>query len=42
MLKIRKTKAVKHHYKKQEIFLLEAHKNFEHRKANLEKLAGKV
>ena len=45
MLKNRKdtlAKAVKHHYKKQEIFLLEAQKNIERRKTNLEKLAGKV
>ena len=41
MLKNRKdtlAKAVKHHYKKQEIFLLEAQKNIERRKNNLEKL----
>lgn len=45
MLKNRKdtlAKAVKHHYKKQEIFLLEAQKNIERRKTNLEKLTGKV
>ena len=45
MLKNRKdtlSKAVKHHYKKQEIFLLEAQKNIERRKNNLEKLSGKL
>lgn len=45
MLKNRKdtlAKAVKHHYKKQEIFLLEAQKNIERRKNNLEKLNGKL
>lgn len=41
MLKNRKdtlAKACKHHYKKQEIFLLEAQKNIERRKNNLDKL----
>lgn len=45
MLKNRKdtlAKAVKHHYKKQEIFLLEAQKNIERRKNNLEKLNQKL
>lgn len=45
MLKNRKgtlAKAVKHHYKKQEIFLMEAQKNIERRKNNLEKLSGKL
>lgn len=45
MLKNRKdtlAKAVKHHYKKQEIFLMEAQKNIERRKNNLEKLNQKV
>ena len=45
MLKNRKdtlAKAVKHHYKKQEIFLLEAQKNIERRKNKLEKLNKKL
>jgi len=45
MLKNRKdtlAKAVKHHYKKQEIFLLEAQKNIERRKNNLEKINSKL
>lgn len=45
MLKNRKdtlAKAVKHHYKKQEIFLMEAQKNIERRKNNLEKLNQKL
>jgi archaellum component FlaC len=45
MLKNRKdtlAKAVKHHYKKQEIFLLEAQKNIERRKNNLEKISTKL
>jgi uncharacterized coiled-coil protein SlyX len=45
MLKNRKdtlAKAVKHHYKKQEIFLLEAQKNIERRKNNLDKLNQKL
>ena len=45
MLKNRKdtlAKAVKHHYKKQEIFLMEAQKNIERRKNNLEKLNKKL
>jgi len=35
-------KAVKHHYKKQDLFLLEAKKNIERRKANLGKLGSKL
>ena len=45
MLKNRKdtlAKAVKHHYKKQEIFLMEAQKNIERRKNNLDKLNKKL
>lgn len=45
MLKNRKdtlAKAVKHHYKKQEIFLMEAQKNIERRKNNLEKIGQKL
>jgi uncharacterized coiled-coil protein SlyX len=45
MLKNRKdtlAKAVKHHYKKQEILLMEAQKNIERRNNNLEKLSGKL
>lgn len=45
MLKNRKhtlAKAVKHHYKKQEIFLMEAQKNIERRKNNLNKVTTKV
>lgn len=45
MLKNRKdtlAKAVKHHYKKQEIFMLEAQKNIERRKNNLEKSSQKL
>ena len=45
MLKNRKhtlAKAVKHHYKKQEIFLMEAQKNIERRKNNLNKVTSKV
>ena len=45
MLKNRKdtlAKQVKHHYKKQEIFLMEAQKNIERRKNNLEKLNQKL
>jgi hypothetical protein len=45
MLKNRKdtmSKAVVAHYKKQDIFLLEAKKNVERRKANLQKLEGKL
>jgi DNA-directed RNA polymerase specialized sigma54-like protein len=45
MLKNRKdtlAKAVKHHYKKQEIFLMEAQKNIDRRKNNLDKLNKKV
>ena len=45
MLKNRKQtlgKSVKHHYKKQELFRLEAQKNIERRRNNLEKLSTKV
>ncbi len=45
MLKNRKDtlcKAVKSHYKKQEIYLLEAHKNIERRASNLTKLDSKL
>jgi hypothetical protein len=45
MLKNRKdtlAKAVKHHYKKQEIFMLEAQKNIERRKNNLDKINQKL
>ena len=45
MLKNRKdtlAKAVKHHYKKQEIFFLEAQKNIERRKNNLDKISKKL
>ncbi len=45
MLKNRKdtlNKAVKQHYKKQEIFLMEAQKNVERRKNNLTKLNQKL
>ncbi len=45
MLKNRKdtlAKAVKAHYKKQEICLLEAHKNIERRATNLHKIEGKL
>jgi len=45
MLKNRKdtlAKAVKSHYKKQEIFLLEAQKNIERRANNLQKLESKL
>ena len=45
MLKNRKdtlAKAVKHHYKKQDLFLLEAQKNIERRKNNLDKLNQKL
>jgi N12 class adenine-specific DNA methylase len=45
MLKNRKStlaKAVKHHYKKQEIFLMEAQKNTERRKQNLGKIKEKL
>ena len=45
MLKNRKhtlAKAVKHHYKKQEIFLMEAQKNIERRKNNLDKINSKL
>ena len=45
MLKNRKStlaKAVKHHYKKQEIFLMEAQKNTERRKVNLSKIKDKL
>lgn len=45
MLKNRKdtlAKAVKQHYKKQEIFLMEAKKNVERRKTNLKKVQGKI
>lgn len=45
MLKNRKdtmSKAVVAHYKKQDIFLMEAKKNVERRKGNLQKLEGKL
>ena len=45
MLKNRKdtlSKAVKSHYKKQEIYLLEAQKNIERRATNLSKLDNKL
>jgi CII-binding regulator of phage lambda lysogenization HflD len=45
MLKNRKdtlAKAVKQHYKKQEIFLMEAKKNVERRKTNLTKVQTKI
>ena len=45
MLKNRKdtlAKAVKQHYKKQEIFLMEAKKNVERRKTNLTKVQSKI
>jgi hypothetical protein len=45
MLKNRKdslAKAVKQHYKKQEIFLMEGKKNVERRKQNLNKLTNKI
>jgi SMC interacting uncharacterized protein involved in chromosome segregation len=45
MLKNRKdtlAKAVKHHYKKQEIFHMEAQKNIERRKNNLDKIGQKL
>jgi Fe-S-cluster formation regulator IscX/YfhJ len=45
MLKNRKdtlAKAVKQHYKKQEIFLMEAKKNVERRKTNLTKVQQKI
>ena len=45
MLKNRKdslAKAVKQHYKKQEIFLMEGKKNVERRKTNLTKLQNKI
>ena len=45
MLKNRKdslAKAVKQHYKKQEIFLMEGKKNVERRKTNLTKLQNKL
>lgn len=45
MLKNRKdalAKAVKQHYKKQEIFLMEGKKNVERRKTNLNKLQNKL
>jgi len=45
MLKNRKdtlAKAVKQHYKKQDLFLMEAKKNVERRKANLVKVEQKV
>lgn len=45
MLKNRKdtlSKAVKSHYKKQEIYLLEAQKNIERRATNLSKLDSKL
>jgi hypothetical protein len=45
MLKNRKdslAKAVKQHYKKQEIFILEAKKNVERRKVNLQKVFQKI
>ena len=45
MLKNRKdtlAKSVKSHYKKQEIFLLEAQKNVERRNTNLTKIEGKL
>jgi len=45
MLKNRKdtlSKAVKSHYKKQEIYLLEAQKNIERRASNLAKLENKL
>ena len=45
MLKNRKdtlAKAVKQHYKKQEIFLMEAKKNVERRKTNLTKVQVKI
>ena len=45
MLKNRKdtlAKAVKQHYKKQEIFLMEAKKNVERRKTNLIKVQTKI
>ena len=45
MLKNRKdslARAVKQHYKKQEIFLMEGKKNVERRKANLQKLNNKI
>ena len=45
MLKNRKdtlAKSVKSHYKKQEIFLLEAQKNIERRSNNLQKLDGRL
>lgn len=45
MLKNRKdtlAKAVKQHYKKQEIFLMEAKKNVERRRTNLTKVKTKI
>lgn len=45
MLKNRKdtlAKSVKAHYRKQEIYLLEAQKNVERRQTNLEKLETKL
>ena len=45
MLKNRKStlaKAVKHHYKKQELFLMESQKNTERRKQNLGKIRDKL
>jgi predicted HTH domain antitoxin len=45
MLKNRKdtlAKAVKSHYKKQDLFLMEAKKNVERRKTNLVKVQNKV
>ena len=45
MLKNRKdslTKAVKQHYKKQELYLMEGKKNVERRKTNLQKLNNKI
>ncbi len=45
MLKNRKdtlAKSVKSHYKKQEIFLLEAQKNVDRRQTNLNKIEGKL
>ena len=45
MLKNRKdhlSKAVKQHYRKQELFLMEGKKNVERRKTNLQKLQNKI
>lgn len=45
MLKNRKDtmeKAVEHHYRKQDIYIMEAQKNIERRKNNLQKLKSKL